>query len=136
MKKYFTPQEANKRLPLVKQIVADILSKARDLKAIMANGVSDSKQAVYQKTLDQMESLIDELEGLGCYYKDWNFEMGLVDFPALIDGKETLLCWRSDEPDVRWYHGFDDGFAGRQPIPEDLLNDSSKKAHQDTIKNK
>ncbi len=128
--KYFTPQEANKRLPLIKGIVGDILSKARDLKASMANGVSDSKKDFYQKTLDEMESLIDELENLGCYYKDWNFEMGLVDFPALIDGKEALLCWRSDEPDVRWYHGFDDGFAGRLPIPEHLLSDSPRTAPQ------
>ncbi len=130
MKKYFAPQEANQRLPLVKQIVGDILSKARNLKAIMANGVSGSKEGVYQKILEQMESLIDELENLGCYYKDWNFEIGLVDFPALIDGKEVLLCWRSDEADVRWYHRFDDGFMGRLPIPEHLLTDVPKTAHQ------
>lgn len=130
MKKYFTPQEVNKRLPLVKQIVGDILSRSRDLKAIMANGIPDSKNDIYQRTLQEMRSFIKELESLGCYYKDWNFEIGLVDFPALIDEKEALLCWRSDEPDVRWYHSLDGGFAGRQPIPEYLLNDVPKTVHQ------
>lgn len=127
MKKYFTPQEVNRRLPLVKQIVGDILSKSRDLKVILANGIPDLKNDIYQRTLQEIQSFIDELEGLGCYYKDWNFEIGLVDFPALIDKKEVLLCWRSDEQDVRWYHSLEGGFAGRQPIPEHLLSDSPEK---------
>jgi hypothetical protein len=42
--------------------------------------------------------------------------MGLVDFPAMIDGEEVLLCWRSDEPEVLYYHGLEDGFAGRKKI--------------------
>lgn len=130
MNKYFTPQEANKRLPLIKQIVDDILSHARDLKSIASKGSSSVESKVYEKTLEKMETLIDELESLGCYYKDWNFEIGLVDFPSMIDGREVLLCWRSDEPDVRWFHGFEDGFAGRQPIPEHLLNGPSEKVRQ------
>lgn len=130
MTKYFTPQEANKRLPLIKQIVGDILDKARNLKVIVAKGDSESQNREYDKTLNDMERLIDELESLGCYYKDWNFEKGLVDFPAQIDGKDVLLCWRSDEPDVRWYHPFEEGFAGRQPIPEHLLEGSPEKARQ------
>jgi hypothetical protein len=62
-----------------------------------------------------------ELEALGCFYKDWNFDLGLVDFPALIDGEEVLLCWRSDEPEVRWYHPLDGGYSGRKPIPENII---------------
>ena len=131
--KHFTPQEANKRLPLIKQIVGDILVKAGELKAFTAYGDGPSQQRPYDKTLEQMGLLIDELEALGCFYKDWNFEKGLVDFPALIDGQEVLLCWHSDEPDVRWYHGIEDGFPGRRLIPEHLLNDATKKTHQDSI---
>ncbi len=120
-KKHFTPQEANKTLPLVKQIVGDILDKARDVKSLMASGINSSNSGRHQKLIAQMDDLIDELESLGCFYKDWNFEKGLVDFPAVIDGKEVLLCWHSDEPDVRFYHGIQDGFTGRQPIAEHLL---------------
>ena len=69
----------------------------------------------------QIELLMMELEDLGCFYKDWNFQIGLVDFPAVIDGKEILLCWRSDEEKLQWYHGLDDGYAGRKLIPEKLL---------------
>ena len=63
-----------------------------------------------------------ELEEIGCFYKDWNFTIGLVDFPAIIDGKEVLLCWRSDEDDILYYHGFEDGYAGRKEIPDKYLN--------------
>jgi hypothetical protein len=62
-----------------------------------------------------------ELEEIGCSYKDWSFELGLVDFPSIIDGKEVLLCWRSDEESVKYYHGLLEGFAGRKPIPDDYL---------------
>ena len=130
--KHFTPQEANKRLPLVKQIVGDILAKARQLRSVMAGANASSQKEAYEKTLAQMNGLIDELENLGCFYKDWNFEKGLVDFPAIIDGQEVLLCWHSDEPDVRWYHGIEEGFGGRRQIPDELLNISTKTVGADS----
>jgi hypothetical protein len=122
IKKIFTPQEANKRLPLVREIVKDILVKGSELKAIMASGDGPDQKKAYEKTMTQVNALVDELEGLGCYYKDWNFEKGLIDFPAVIDGQEVMLCWHGDEADVRWYHGVEDGYQGRRPIPEALLN--------------
>jgi hypothetical protein len=79
-----------------------------------------------------VEDLTRELEDLGCYFKDWNFEKGLVDFPAVIDGKDVFLCWHSDEPDIRWYHGLEDGFHGRKPIPEQFLLDLDKPLKADT----
>ncbi|MFA5059962.1 MAG: DUF2203 domain-containing protein [Candidatus Omnitrophota bacterium] len=120
-KKIFTPQEANKRLPLVKQIVEDILSKGRKLKALGLLEPTSSVRAESQALIDDIETLMLELQELGCSFKDWNFEIGLVDFPALIDEKEVLLCWRSDERSVEWYHGFDDGYIGRKKIPQHLL---------------
>jgi hypothetical protein len=47
--------------------------------------------------------------------------MGLVDFPAEIEDAPVLLCWRSDEPSVRFFHAPDAGYAGRRPIPARLL---------------
>lgn len=121
IKKFFTPQEANKRLPLVKQIVKDILVKGSELKAIMAAGDGPEQKRDYDRTMAKVNALVDELEVLGCFYKDWNFEKGLVDFPSIIDGKEVMLCWHGDETDVRWFHGIEDGYQGRQMIPDELL---------------
>ena len=133
IKKYFTPLEVNNRLPLIKQIVGDILIKAAELKAFATNGIGPLQQKLYDKILEQMSLFIDELEALGCFYKDWNFEKGLVDFPALIDGKEVLLCWHSDEPDVRWYHSLEEGFPGRRLIPEHLLSDPAQATAKDLV---
>ena len=114
-KKYFTPQEANKRLPLIKKIVTDILEKGKRAKMLLQTTGNDTQEISSLEA--QMEILMIELEELGCYFKDWNYEIGLVDFPAVIDGQEVMLCWRSDEPRVEWYHGILDGYAGRQKIP-------------------
>ena len=69
--------------------------------------------------MDQLDELFDELEAIGCSYRDWNFTEGLVDFPAKVNGREVLLCWRSDEAKVRYYHEVNAGFAGRRSIPKE-----------------
>ncbi len=121
-KKYFTPAEAQRTLPLVKRIVEDILNVGYDLRTLMTMLGEDAPD--HPQIQDMMENLRDyflELEQLGCFYKDWNFSVGLVDFPAVINGKEVFLCWRSDEENIRYYHGIEAGYAGRQLIPADLL---------------
>jgi hypothetical protein len=120
--KLFTPQEANRRLPYIRQIVNDILDKGKRIKALLLlPHQSEEVQKQCQELDIQISMHLKELEEIGCYFKDWNFEIGLVDFPAIINGQEVLLCWRSDEPAVEWFHGFDDGYAGRMPITKDLM---------------
>ena len=129
MRKSFTPAQANRTLPLVKRIVAEILDKGRELAALAASRREQGAAAAgeLQLRMDsvemEMRDLLGELERIGCSYKDWGFEQGLVDFPGEIDGRSVLLCWRSDEESVRWYHTPEGGFAGRTPIPEALLRE-------------
>ena len=120
--KYFSPQEAQKTLPLVKQIVRDILNNASRIKTIsdsLAGTFEDSDEI--QNLLAQNKSFMKELDELGCSYKDWNFQIGLVDFPSVIDGEDVLLCWRSDEETIGFYHSVEEGFVGRKPIPQEYL---------------
>ena len=74
-----------------------------------------------------MQDYFFELEELGCYYQDWSFGLGLVDFPAIINDEKVLLCWRSDEKNLQFYHGHNDGYAGRKPIPPEYLNGNNRK---------
>lgn len=121
MRRRFTPEQANRTLPLVKRIVAEILVKGRELRAL-TRGPDAPGLRERMGVLDaEVRDLMVELSGIGCAYKDFDFELGLVDFPGEIDGKPVLLCWRSDEDEVRWYHAPDAGFAGRTPIPSHLL---------------
>lgn len=122
--KYFTPSEAKKTLPLVRKIVEDILDASREIRLIAEEvGEHAENDPRIQKLAGSVEGFMSELEEIGCFFKDWNFSIGLVDFPAIIEGREVFLCWRSDEDDILYYHELDAGFAGRKPIPPGELTD-------------
>lgn len=121
MTKLFTPVEANRTLPLVRGIVADILEGARELRGLTALSTDPENDEEIEQIRQDILDLMQEIENLGAAYKDWDFKVGLVDFPARIEGKDVLLCWRSDEAAVAWFHDPQQGFAGRRPIPESLL---------------
>lgn len=118
--RHFTPAEANRTLPLVSRIVRDILEKGRLLRL---EAVPDETEpgGRLEWLQEELHDHLEELENIGCSYKDWGFEVGLIDFPSIIDGAPVLLCWRSDEETVAWYHDYESGFAGRLQIPAHLL---------------
>ena len=70
-----------------------------------------------------MNRFIGELHELGALFK--GFEVGLVDFYAMMDGRPVFLCWKLDEDQIEWWHELDGGFAGRQRLPAHLLSESS-----------
>ena len=110
-KRLFTRAEAESTLPLVRQIVTDILETGRKVRELEEDDELPRLQA-------ELEEHLRELEEMGCYFKDWNFSIGLVDFPTEIDGETVFLCWRSDEGQLGWYHRIEDGYQGRRPLPE------------------
>jgi len=120
--RYFTPVEARKTLPLVKKIVNDILQTSAGIRLIAEDldGKIEDDPTV-KKLIADVNKYMQELEEIGCFYKDWNFSIGLVDFPALINEKEVFLCWKSDEDDIKYYHEIEEGFAGRKIIPEEYF---------------
>lgn len=123
--RYFTPEEAHRTLPLVRKIVEDILNTSREVRLITEDkdGVIESDPQV-KKLVNDLNGFMAELEEIGCFYKDWNFSLGLVDFPAIIDGQEVFLCWRSDEDSIKYYHEIETGYAGRKPIPEEYYSNN------------
>lgn len=121
MSRLFTPVEANRTLPLVKRIVADIVDRGRELRELGARRTETGVAERVREIEIELRDLLRELDRIGCSFKDFAFEKGLVDFPARIDGEDVLLCWRSDEGAVTHYHGREEGYDGRRPIPEELL---------------
>ena len=112
----FTIGEAERTLPLVRAIVRDILALGAQAREVLSGRAA---APTVDELQDQLQDLLAELTGMGCYYKDWNFQIGLVDFPALVDDEVVFLCWRSDESELRYYHRIEEGFAGRRPLPRD-----------------
>ena len=117
--KIFTLQQAIKTLPLVKKIVADILKTGQSIRELSVEMEKPEEEPEINRLMDQLDDLFDEMEALGCFYKDWNFTVGLVDFPAKMNGKEVMLCWKSDEERIDYYHDGESGFAGRRLIPKE-----------------
>jgi hypothetical protein len=63
---------------------------------------------------------VEKLEEAGVVVKD--LDIGLVDFPTLYRGEEVYLCWRMDEPDIDYWHGVHEGFAGRKEIDQTFVD--------------
>jgi hypothetical protein len=66
------------------------------------------------KSLANMKRLLQEFERRQIQIKD--LERGLVDFPALLAGREVFLCWEQDEEDIEFWHDLEAGFAGRERL--------------------
>jgi hypothetical protein len=119
-KRYFTVADANRALPYVARIVDDITKAYRQVVALrqrierpQPGDDTDALNHDYEGAIEHINGLIDELQDVGVELKD--FQMGLVDFPAVHDGREVYLCWRQGEKQVEAWHELDTGFAGRQP---------------------
>lgn len=67
-----------------------------------------------QGVIDQMQAGVARIDELGITLRE--IETGLIDFPALVAGRQVWLCWRLGEGDVEWWHELGDGFGGRQAL--------------------
>ena len=69
-----------------------------------------------QGLIDQMAAGVARIDGLGLTLRD--IERGLVDFPALVSGRQVWLCWQLGEASIGWWHGLETGFDSRRPLAE------------------
>jgi hypothetical protein len=132
--RHFTPEEASVLLAEVRPAAEELVAhrramvdaaagQARLVQRIAGNGGDFDPQEprlleeTFEREAQAVARCVERLERLGVLVKD--LERGLVDFPALHDGEEVLLCWEVGEEDVAFWHGLDEGFAGRKPLPFD-----------------
>lgn len=133
-RRHFTAEEANALLEQVRPVAERLVAHRRAFSAAAArrarlathvagNG-GDLDPGEVREDAERMEqeaeavaAAVDELSRLGVLVKD--LDHGLVDFPALRHGEEVLLCWQVGEPEVAHWHGVEEGFAGRKPLPLD-----------------
>jgi len=131
--RYFTVQQANRTLPLVRKIVQDVVQQHRawrdailELDIVASSSRADEPREVAEELERKVLHLAREVEGfrrelddLGIQLKDPR--LGLVDFPCQVAGRSVLLCWRLGEPAVQFWHEEDAGFTGRQPVEPSLV---------------
>lgn len=128
--KYFTADEANRTLPLVRRIVSDITALYPEWRELVSRYELAAAQAKpeWGESPEQLElrsqiediarritAFLAELESVGCVFK--GFQEGLVDFYGRLDGREVFWCWKQGEERIGHWHEIEAGFAGRQPVP-------------------
>ena len=120
----FTLQEANDTLDIIRPLMDDIQAiRQRVLKnqpeawpAIEKSAGNGGNRALSNMVHDfeKFDALIHRIQDMDVLIKDVN--LGLLDFPALKDGREVYLCWQYGEGDIAFWHEIADGYAGRRPI--------------------
>lgn len=130
----FTVELANRTLPLVRRIIADVVHEFPRWRDLVARyellsagarpewGESPEMQKTHReidRLAERIESYRRELEQVGCHLKD--AATGLVDFYGLHQGRLVCLCWKHGEDTVAFWHEVEAGFAGRQPITPEFI---------------
>lgn len=121
-RRYYTAKEADRSLPLVRAIVADVTSVAKELRQhgleMRRKSLDPAKRESIEDRVHELElrfrALQRELEQLGIELKD-PFT-GLIDFWSLRGEEEVYLCWKLGEDRVGHWHTIEGGFRSRQPL--------------------
>ena len=122
-KKHYTREEAQTLVPQLREWLAE-LNRLREeaerydkrLGGLNTEGQDTGGETVnnWIRSLAAMQSLLAEFQSREIFIKD--LSRGLLDFPALIGGREVFLCWESDEDTVEFWHDLDTGYGGREKL--------------------
>lgn len=130
--RYFTVEQANETLREVRPLTEELVEHRRallelqTLQASLNQRIAGNGGNVEPRELQSVQERLDEevagiarcvarIHEAGGLVKD--LDAGLVDFPARREGAEVLLCWRLGEDEVGFWHGLEEGFSGRKPLP-------------------
>lgn len=121
--KHYTREEATALLPQLRAWLGRLNVLRRELErsdkrlaSLMTPGNDLGGDLVNRwiRTLAEMQAVLGEFQRREIQIKD--VERGLIDFPALIGGREVFLCWEQDEETVEFWHDLDTGYGGRERI--------------------
>ncbi len=121
--RHFTVEEANALLPTLDAMLRRLREERDRLTdaeahevlstAAPANGGGQEGREVGEAFL-AVRGLLGEIQELGIVVRD--VDRGLIDFPAILEGREVYLCWQLDEDGVGFWHDLESGFNGRQSL--------------------
>jgi hypothetical protein len=121
--KHYTRDEARALLPQLRiwiaqlnRLRAETERLEKRLNGLGAEGQDTGGETVnnWIRALAEMQAVLLEFQRREILLKD--LQRGLVDFPALIGGREVFLCWESDEDDIEFWHDLETGYSGRERL--------------------
>lgn len=129
MDKIFTLSEANQLIPHLE----DHLSATKRGKAVLVRTRAEIRKASsksdygggscagphYIKALEEISQNLHAIQEMGVHVKD--LDLGLCDFPYVLDGRVVYLCWKLGEAEISWWHEVSTGYKARQPLEDKEL---------------
>ncbi len=124
--KLFSPENANALIPVLEPILEELWLKRRELAIKLLEIDPALRGGRPERAIDRRSGrrftelkaeivrLINRIEAYGCVVKD--IDLGLLDFPALREGRPIYLCWKAGETTLAHWHGTDEGFRSRKPL--------------------
>lgn len=130
--KLFNLEQAEKLLPTLEFLLGlaieakkkidemDLILEQVRNRILIYGGIIPPYGEVAQKKLERdnaaasFKDAVARIEAQGCVIKD--LDVGLIDFPAVMDDQQVFLCWKLGEERIRYWHHVDEGFAGRKPL--------------------
>lgn len=123
MATFYTLDRANGRIPELVELLTVLRTQRDELRELKgtfdATDEGDDQRRLrlrMQGLVDQMQATVARIDGWGITLRD--IDTGLIDFPALVNGRQVWLCWRRDEDAIHFWHDLDSGFGGRRPLIE------------------
>ena len=124
MTRYFTLQEANETLELIRPLMDEVQEIRQNIlknqpeawPAIEKSAGNGGNRALSNMVQDfeKLDALVHQIQDKGVLIKDIN--LGLLDFPAIKNEREVYLCWKYGEGEIAFWHEVEAGFAGRKSI--------------------
>jgi hypothetical protein len=123
--KLFSPEKANALIPIVSPLLEELWAKRRDLAIRLLESdpalrgtAPHARERTEGRRMTELKAeivrLIGRIEAHGCVMKD--IDLGLLDFPAIRDGRPVFLCWKPGEPTIAYWHATDETFVDRKVL--------------------
>ncbi len=123
MTTFYTIDRANERIAELEDMLGLLRAQRDELRELKTahDAAADEEgrrrlRLRIQGLVDQMQATVARIDAWGIVLRD--IESGLIDFPALVNGRQVWLCWRLGEGPVEWWHELEAGIGGRRPLLE------------------
>jgi len=115
---HYSREEAKALLPTIREWLAElhtVRNHLRHLHQVLSGPLSDGADLeAWVKAMLKLRRILREFHRREIQVKD--LDRGLIDFPAIVGGREVFLCWEPDEENVEFWHDLDSGYSGREPL--------------------
>ncbi|MEA2633171.1 MAG: hypothetical protein QOE66_3390 [Chloroflexota bacterium] len=124
MTTFYDIDAANARIPVVRDVLSLLRDQLAELARLREESLAPDLDEADTRRLElRISGIVDQMHASVARIDAWSITLrdigtGLIDFPALVNGRQVCLCWQLGEDEVEWWHEMTTGFAGRLPLAE------------------